>query len=144
MSIQSTSSQTTSVTATGSNYWLKVPGTPSLNMRVILQNDPFQVEGSQPQGTITGMGAYYSYVQTDGVKSAVIPAVFVFLDDESYQSFIALRSLAQVLLLQSPVTGEQWYVMLGPTMKVEVQAPVPGTSDIQRVVTVSCTEVERP
>lgn len=96
-------------------WWLKDPFDPTTNVPVSLQPGTLDTVSNDRQQTYQVIGRPDPVVLSDAFELPQLTLTLIFITDDTYQTFEALRSTQRTFLLQGPKPAGQWYVRLGAT-----------------------------
>lgn len=114
-------SSTVTATVTISEWWMKVPQKPSLNLKLVdaMAQSQGKVGPALPSTSHESIGMFAPIGRTkrvpvyDTVLGGVLSIVLEFITKAAHDAFVAIRNNQQTILLQSP-TGDQWYLRIQP------------------------------
>lgn len=128
-----------SITQAVKGWWLKSTTDPTKNMQPNMSGEDWALKSTEREGVFYGLGRRTAIVISDAIGGEQGTLQMGFVDDASYQAFETLRSLRQVMLLQSPY-GHHLYVRLGADRQATFTLNPSGVP--KRIVTVPFYEVD--
>lgn len=139
-------SGTTSATITLGGTWLKSSTDPSMNAEVCLAGPTLEGKQGAPLSVFRVQDRRDPIVHQGSVQAETFSVTFAFNTDAEWADFVALRELAEPLLLQTPYgdgAAEQFWLRLGDAQTTRYTSDDMGDAQV-RVVTVDAVEVGVP
>lgn len=136
-----TANVTPALTTSGTNprrWWLKDPLDPTKSMQVDILEDALVYDEAEAQTQYEPLGHNRYLIIADVVYGKLFTVTFDFIDPTEYANFKTLRNSQRVLLLQRQWNGDQWYVRLGPSVKVSEE----NTTPVRYLVDTTAIEVD--
>lgn len=103
------------------HWWISDPTTPGSGIALYFCRVDMVGTWTEREATYSIMDDPDNVVLFDVVGSPSYAVTLTFLDEPSWDAFVALQAKTTTLLLTSPMMGKQWYVHLGPTVTENVK-----------------------
>lgn len=105
---------------TANRWWLKDPIDAKNAMQLSLQPRKLKMTFPDPQQIVFPLGSPAPVIMRDTIKLPTITLPLRFLSEQEFLQFHGLWALGRVLLLQAPVKGRQWYVVIGDNTQLQL------------------------
>jgi hypothetical protein len=141
--ITSPASESVEVAVEQTQWWLKSPTDPSLNIVVKTVGDALEIDAPEVQGEFVLLGREDPVIISDVILTERFTIEVLCVGKEAYAALLALRNRQETLLLQSDME-EQWYVRIGSSRKTRLRYTGNRRNRPIRVVSLPCVEVAKP
>jgi hypothetical protein len=137
-----TNSNTVNASVTLTDWYIKDLSDINASIEVLVDgSSSLDIEDTEDMATFNPIGRRYPIViKEEVVKASKFDITAQFLGQVDYLKFKELRQRQKTLLLQSPMTAEQWYFAFGSPIRQRVM----NVQSDYRLVTFPVIEVGRP
>jgi hypothetical protein len=119
------------------SWLLKAVDQLDVALDLFVENQPLDIESPVDQAKFAPLGRRMPIIVSDVIQGDTFSMTLQFLGNEPWNEFISLRERQVTMLLQTPMEGEQWYIVFGNLRK-----QIENTSSAYRKATIECIEVE--